>query len=263
MTKKFKNAFTLAGGQSPLLNLDFRKTAFTLAEILITLSIIGVVAALTIPGLVKNHNQKAWSISKDVFQKKLEVALKSMNTQGKLSGYTTTEDFVNELKKNIKITNVCTDDVTKCFSKTVVWNETEEPVEVTNSAVTYKDTEGYDWAETVGLQFSNGVTALMAYNKNCYADPYDNQASVSDKCLGMIVDVSANTKPNKKGADILSNGNVDKLGGTTGCEYKLTLGPKAGKCITKILAPGTGYSPFPMEINGTTVTCTDAIGKYI
>ena len=58
MTKKLKSAFTLAGGQSPLLNLDFRKNAFTLAEVLITLSIIGIVAALTIPGLVKQYKDK-------------------------------------------------------------------------------------------------------------------------------------------------------------------------------------------------------------
>ena len=41
--------------------------AFTLAEVLITLGIIGVVAALTIPQLVANHKAKA-----------LEVALKKM-----------------------------------------------------------------------------------------------------------------------------------------------------------------------------------------
>ena len=187
--------------------------AFTLAEMLITLSVIGIVAALTIPGVVKNHNQKAWEIGKDVFQKKLEVALKSMNTDGKLSGYTTTEDFVNELKKNIRINKVCTDDVTKCFAKTVNWVDGEEPIEITNNVVTYAEGDAFDWAETVGVQFNNGVTALMAYNKNCYADPYDNQTSVSDKCLGMIIDVSGNGKPNTNEKDITAS-NVKSVGKT-------------------------------------------------
>nr|QGT49798.1 hypothetical protein Melaina855_1850 [uncultured Candidatus Melainabacteria bacterium] len=35
------------------------KTAFTLAEVLITLGIIGVVAALTIPGLITEHQKRA------------------------------------------------------------------------------------------------------------------------------------------------------------------------------------------------------------
>lgn len=34
------------------------KTAFTLAEVLITLGIIGVVAAMTLPTLVQKHQEK-------------------------------------------------------------------------------------------------------------------------------------------------------------------------------------------------------------
>ena len=36
------------------------KKGFTLAEVLITLGIIGVVAALTIPTLISNHQKKVW-----------------------------------------------------------------------------------------------------------------------------------------------------------------------------------------------------------
>ena len=35
-----------------------RKGAFTLAEVLITLGIIGVVAALTLPSLIQNHHEQ-------------------------------------------------------------------------------------------------------------------------------------------------------------------------------------------------------------
>lgn len=38
------------------------KTAFTLAETLITLGIIGVVAALTIPSIIKNYQKKQTAI---------------------------------------------------------------------------------------------------------------------------------------------------------------------------------------------------------
>ena len=37
-----------------------RKFAFTLAEVLITLGIIGVVAAMTIPTLISNFQKRAW-----------------------------------------------------------------------------------------------------------------------------------------------------------------------------------------------------------
>ena len=38
----------------------FWSKGFTLAEVLITLAIIGIVAALTIPTLVQNYQTKAW-----------------------------------------------------------------------------------------------------------------------------------------------------------------------------------------------------------
>lgn len=48
-----------------------RKTAFTLAEVLITLVIIGVVAALTVPNLMKNINQRDWDTASSNFNRKL------------------------------------------------------------------------------------------------------------------------------------------------------------------------------------------------
>ena len=38
------------------------KKAFTLAEVLITLAIIGIVAAITIPTLVKNYKKKVITV---------------------------------------------------------------------------------------------------------------------------------------------------------------------------------------------------------
>ena len=39
---------------------DKKKAAFTLAEVLITLGIIGIVAAMTLPGLVNKYQERAW-----------------------------------------------------------------------------------------------------------------------------------------------------------------------------------------------------------
>ncbi len=53
---KQKNAFTLAEGATHVAwSNNQRKIAFTLAEVLITLGIIGVVAAMTMPALIQNH----------------------------------------------------------------------------------------------------------------------------------------------------------------------------------------------------------------
>ena len=54
-------AFTLAEGATHVAHCDkYRRVAFTLAEVLITLGIIGVVAAVTLPTLVANYQKTVW-----------------------------------------------------------------------------------------------------------------------------------------------------------------------------------------------------------
>ena len=78
-------AFTL-GGRSPLLNGNkgiqgsprFVKKGFTLAEVLITLAIIGIVAALTLPTVMSNYKKK-------VVVTKMKKFYTTMNQAVKLS----------------------------------------------------------------------------------------------------------------------------------------------------------------------------------
>ena len=140
-----------------------KKIGFTLAEVLITLAIIGIVAALTIPTLVQNYQERAWNTASQVFQRKLGEALRVMNVQGTLAGYTTTEAFVDELSKHIKITRICeNDDITTCFADKVTWDG--EEVEM-SKIKTSKNFGKDDWdTNTVAVQFANGVNGVIAYN---------------------------------------------------------------------------------------------------
>ena len=59
--KFMKKGFILAEGATHGVNWrGFRKVAFTLAEVLITLGIIGVVAAMTLPSVVANYQKTVW-----------------------------------------------------------------------------------------------------------------------------------------------------------------------------------------------------------
>jgi prepilin-type N-terminal cleavage/methylation domain-containing protein len=57
--------------------MSTKRNAFTLAEILITLGIIGVVAALTIPGLLKECH---WIIVKNAFKKQYSTLYQALKT---------------------------------------------------------------------------------------------------------------------------------------------------------------------------------------
>lgn len=55
-----------------------RKTAFTLAEVLITLGIIGVVAALTLPSLIQSYREKE-TVAK--LKKRIQFLIKQWQMQ--------------------------------------------------------------------------------------------------------------------------------------------------------------------------------------
>ena len=59
-----QDAFNLVKGNTQVATSDnIRRAAFTLAEVLITLGIIGVVAAMTMPSLIEKHQEKVLIVS--------------------------------------------------------------------------------------------------------------------------------------------------------------------------------------------------------
>ena len=238
----------------------YKKNAFTLAEILITLAIIGVVAAMTIPTLVANYQTKAWNTSATVFDRKLTEALKVMNTQGTLAGLKTTENFVEELSKHLKIIKTCTNDkLMDCFSEEVFWGAgtaTPEAVDMTK-VKTAKHLGQKDWGTNiVGIQLANGTNALVAYNptNTCNQDPYSNQIT-GEKCLAILYDTTGFKTPNTSSKDLRSNSNVTKLGSACAIEVN-------GKCFS------TPFFPEPMSYadcageNATSASTETTAGAY-
>ena len=224
---------------------NVRRCAFTLAEVLITLGIIGIVAALTIPTLITNYNTKQWNTAATVFDRKLKEALKTMNTQSSLAGHLTTESFVKELSEHFKINKICQNDqLLDCFNKTVYWGGGEAtPKEIDMAKIKKAKNFGQDDWDTniVGVQFANGVSALIAYNSTtgdsaCTQDPYSNQITGSD-CLAILYDTSADKNPNTSGKDLRSNGNVTSLG--SGCLFEI-----GGTCYV-----ATTFYPTPYKWN--------------
>ena len=158
------------------------------------------------------------------------------------------------MKKYIKITRVCDNsNITKCFNKEVIWNEGEDPIDMStikNAASLGQD----DWdTDTVAVQFANGVNAIIAYNPNTTQDPFNNTFAATAASMAILYDVSGNKNPNMNGKDIAHNTNVTQLAGVTGC---LLPEEELGFCISQILGPQNGgYSPM------TYAECTEAKDK--
>ena len=104
-----KNEISLSSNPPTLLSSQ-KKTAFTLAEVLITLGIIGVVAAMTMPVLISNI--KAQQL-RTAFLKGYSIISQAFELYNNDSNCTTTEclaygmDFANEIRPYFKEVEYC------------------------------------------------------------------------------------------------------------------------------------------------------------
>ena len=132
----------------------------------------------------------------------------------------------------IKINKVCdSNEITKCFSKEVIWTQGEDPVDMT-TVTSAKNLGQEDWdTEVIGVQFANGINAVIAYNPNAKQDPYNNQFGATSNSMAILYDVSAKKNPNSYGKDLRANGNVLSLGGIE-CAFEVN-----GTCYTNPALP--------------------------
>lgn len=205
------------------------KKGFTLAELLITLTVVGIVAAITIPNLISQYQERALATASDVFQKRLTIALKTMVTQNAMNGYSSTEDFVlNGLSNEMKVIKTCKlDKLYECFSEEFQYGTEQLELSDLKEAWNF-DKE--DWTTTpYGVVFADGTSAIMLYNDKCpYIDPYNNQADAT-ACISMAYDVNGLKSPNSLNKDLYTiNATLSKSACIAPGLKKAT-----GVCITK------------------------------
>lgn len=179
------------------------KKAYTLVEILIVVAVIGIIAGFIIPWVVQYVNGIGYKRSAEITLKKVEEALMQMKTEGKLTGYTTADEFVDEFQNYVKVMKRCTSsNLTECFPATFKIADGSETV--TTSSLTTGDTITNGTLQTattgkanVGLVLLNGVSMIINYDPTCSNDSiYDNRDKGTG-CLVMLYDVNGSKAPNQ------------------------------------------------------------------
>ena len=221
-----------------------KKSAFTLAEVLITLGIIGVVAAITLPVLLNNVDQKVKAERIKNIKQKLSKVTDKMAVQSGLMGYDSTDAFVREMQRHMKIAKVCDNaHLASCWpTKEVILNDEGETWDIskTKNAKTLKisDSANSDWASTIGIVTADGTSMILSYDKKCSFDVdkfglksnSDGSISASSNCISGVYDWNGGKKPNRLGQDVLTLGMASGLG----AECALGLGKK---CFTAPFVP--------------------------
>lgn len=97
------------------------KKGFTLAEVLVTLGIIGVVSAMTVPTLMQNYQRKSYVTQLHKFYNELSQALLQYQTDKnalnlKEAGLTSSEALGSFFKNYFKVIQDCGTTQTPCFA---------------------------------------------------------------------------------------------------------------------------------------------------
>lgn len=220
------------------------KSAFTLAEVLITIAIVGIVAAFVIPVLVTNVQSDVKSKRVENIKQKLSKATDKMAVQSGLTGYGETMAFVQELSKQMKLAKICDNNhLDACWpTKIVDLNKDKKTWEIakTKNAKTLKiNKEVRDsWADTVGIVTADGTAMILSYKKDCDINidkaglVYSKGSALSNTtaCLSGVFDWNGSKNPNKLGDDVITLGMATGLG--TECAIEA-----GGKCFTSAFAP--------------------------
>ncbi len=96
---------------------------FTLAEVLVTLGIIGVVSAMTVPTLMQNHQRKTYvtqlhKVYNEITQAALQYQTDKNAVSLKEAGLTSETALYDFFKNYFKIVQDCGDAQTPCFADT-------------------------------------------------------------------------------------------------------------------------------------------------
>lgn len=207
-----------------------RKVAFTMAEILLSLTIIGVVAAITLPSLTGNINERTWNTQRKALYSRMNQAIALMPS---LNGYgvfqkeekdedgnviqaaedTVAETFLSAgLSKVLKINNIC--DVSHLQDCGIV----SEYITLTGSKVALPTTtDGIDCdfkykgggTNAAAFETANGESVVAYYKPDCWSKDklipwaFGGNATKSNFiCLNLIYDLNNKKGPNTLGKDI-------------------------------------------------------------
>ena len=149
------------------------KRGFTLAEVLITLAVIGVVAAITMPNVIANINARSYAERQVNIAQKVTQAMEQMRAHGLLNqNYSTTDDFVDELQKFLKIAKRCdSNSIVNCWPSQTVIDGQGKTVNVSEKAKTGKGLNLDTETNNVGLILADGASIILNYNNK--AKTYD------------------------------------------------------------------------------------------
>ena len=172
--------------------------AFTLAEVLITLGIIGVVAAMTMPTLINNINKKHWITGYKKAFSELSQIHQLLNSETGGSYMAECNDFDDVCLKNLfaekmKVVEYCKENVpNKCQESSTYLNGRTRGI---NQSTEVND----PWPTIVT---ASGYSVKFRFHGNDCSEFIEGYSQKLPTCGWMQIDVNGLKRPNVVGKDI-------------------------------------------------------------
>ena len=209
---------------SLIFNKTSRKNAFTMAEILLSLTIIGVVAAITLPSLTGNINERTWNTQRKALLSRMTQAISlmpSLNGYG-VSSFSSNNDTLGEtfiangLSKVLKLNNVCNySNISDCGlpSKLIGQDGSTHsfPTDTyqIDCDILFKYSDSYHYPKVAAFETANGESVALFYKPDCVGkdkleSARSNFGSLKAKvmCANLIYDLNGKKGPNTLGKDV-------------------------------------------------------------
>lgn len=180
-----------------------KRLAFTLAEVLITLGIIGVVATITIPTLLQNsQDQQTVSGLKKTYSELSQAYTLAIqengtpDTWGFYSPYdgTNSRPILKKLVPYLRILKDCTNGEQGCF-----------PANTAYKSITGVDGGIIDDSDFPKLQLSDGTLIIAyAYDAQCNDSTEGPTPELQHVCGEYEVDINGFKRPNQWGKDMFA-----------------------------------------------------------
>ena len=210
-----KNVLTNAGGGGTV------EQAFTMAEILLSLTIIGVVAAITLPSLTGNINERTWNTQRKALYARFSQAIALMPA---LNGYGTVDDMTDTaaetfitagLAKVLKINNICDNEhLNDCgiASKLNTFTGSAISIPTTmhrlNGIFSQELNHNFPYSQVdtkaAAFETANGESIAVYYYPYC-RNSLENSGvfdAQSRMCVNFVYDLNGSKGPNTVGKDI-------------------------------------------------------------
>lgn len=177
------------------------RSAFTLAEVLVTLGIIGVVSALTLPTLMQDHQRKVYvtqlhKVYND-FSQAGDAYIESRNASNLREAGVDSQNGINDLvQSQLKIVKNCSSRFTDCFATEY---KNMNGVRVTNYAGT-GSCYALPSSASICLEYTNGLGVIPSSTEGVASKVVQEYSG--GIVAKVLVDVNGKSGPNIVGRDL-------------------------------------------------------------